>query len=476
MTQTRAVQPPVRRTLFLVTVALGILLNPLNSSMISVAMARLQHAFGLNFSEASWLISTYYLASAIAQPVMGRVSDMIGRRRVFLTGLALVAVSSITAPLAPTFEWLIVLRLIQSFGSGAIYPSGMGIVRRHISEGQAQALAFLSVFSSGAAAFGPSIGGLVMHWGDWKAIFLINLPIIVAGFTLALWVLPGDRGPAGPNGEEKGWAHVLRDIDLPGVGCFSCGIVALLLFLLSVPTGLKWWAGWLAMASFAAFAIRELRADSPFIDLRTFRDNPPFTWVLVQFMVVNIIFYSVFFGVPLYLQEVRGFTAQVTGLLMLCVAGFGVLMAPVTGRWIHRSGARLPLVAGGCCLTAGSALFLTLHTASPVWWLAVVLCVLGISNGFNNVGLQTALFAVTPARIIGAASGLFMTSRYMGTILSTVLLGMLFSQHLSTADMHRLGVILALIGAAVIAMSFRIPRRAGAGPSRPQAGAGPSRP
>ncbi len=100
------------RHLFLVTIALGVLLNPLNSSMISVALTRLEHVFHLNFTSVSWLISTYYLASAIAQPVLGKIADTLGRKRVFLAGLVLVAVSSLTAPFAPSFDWLIALRLI----------------------------------------------------------------------------------------------------------------------------------------------------------------------------------------------------------------------------------------------------------------------------------------------------------------------------------------------------------------------------
>ncbi|MBX5436243.1 MAG: MFS transporter [Alicyclobacillaceae bacterium] len=461
-THEASVRVVARRNWFLVTLGLGILLNPLNSSMISVAMARLEHVFGLTFSQASWLISTYYLASAVAQPVMGKVSDIAGRKRVYVCGLLLVALSSLTAPFAPSFAWLMVLRLIQSFGSGAIYPSGMGLVRRWITDGQAKSLAFLSVFSAGAAAFGPSVGGIVMHWGDWKAIFLVNPPIIAAGLVLALWVLPGDR-ESGGTGDHKGWKAILVEIDVPGIVCFTGAIVAWLLFLLSLSERPQWWAGVMAVVATAAFTIRELRTPTPFIDLRMFQENHAFTWVLIQFLVVNIAFYSIFFGIPLYLQEVRGLGTQLTGLLMLSVAGFGVIMSPLTGRWIHRQGSRPCLLLGGGLLTAGSLLLLTLHEASPLGWLAAVLCILGISSGFHNVGLQATLFAVTPARIIGAASGLFMTSRYMGTILSTVLLGVLFSRRLSTADLHRLGLILAVLGLAVVAMFLRLPRGAGRG-------------
>lgn len=449
--------PPAspRRNLLLFTIALGVLLNPLNSSLIAVALARLEHAFGLDFAAASWLISAYYLASAIAQPVMGKLADLFGRKRVFLAGLILVAVSSATAPFAPSYGWLIAFRLIQSFGSGAIYPAGMGIVRNVITERQSQALAFLSVFASGAAAFGPSIGGVLVHYGDWPAIFWVNFPFVIAGFAMALAVLPKNK-PRKRAESLPGW---LRYLDIPGVVLFAGTIVTGLLFLLSVTDHPIWGAGVLAVIAGLALVAVELRVATPFLDVRMFRRNLSLTRVLVQFVTVNVIFYSIFFGMPTYLQEARGLNAQETGLLMLAVAGFGVIVTPLTGRWVAKGGVRPPLVLAGICMTVGSALFWTLHSASSVAWLVFCLSVLGVSNGFNNVGLQTALFQVAPKEVIGVASGLFQTSRYMGTILSTVLLGLFFGHHLDTTSLHELGTVLAVLGLAVIWMSWRLPGR-----------------
>jgi MFS family permease len=248
-----------RRVWLLLAIALGVLLNPLNSSMISVAIARFQHAFQLSFAAVSWIISTYYLASAIAQPVMGRVADLVGHKKMFLLGLAVVALSSLTAPLAPSFAWLIGFRLIQAVGSSVLYPAGMAIVRHRVRDGQAQALAFLAVFSSGAAAFGPTIGGLLLHWHDWPAIFIINIPIIIVGFILALWALPKDAprrtvadiapvdgaaaatpSDAGRNTLERSrtegdaatdshttakWQHLLGNLDIPGILLFALAVI-----------------------------------------------------------------------------------------------------------------------------------------------------------------------------------------------------------------------------------------------------------
>ncbi|GMA62469.1 putative MFS-type transporter YwoD [Alicyclobacillus fastidiosus] len=447
------------RNLFLITIALGVLLNPLNSSMISVAMARFQGVFHTNFDTVSWLISSYYLASAIAQPIMGKLADMLGRKRLFLVGLALVAGSCALAPFSPSFTWLIVFRLIQSLGSGAVYPAGMGIVRNFITERQSQSLAFLAVFSSGAAAFGPSIGGVIMQYTDWPGIFWINFPFIIAGFLLAIFILPSDQVTKSSN-QHTSLRHVVKQMDVPGIVLFTVGIVMALLFLLSLTGHVLWWPSPIAVVAFGLFVWRERRAQTPFLSFSLFRTNRALTWVLIQFTVVNVVFYSVFFGMPTYLQEARHFDTQQAGLLMLCIAGFSVITSPITGRWVASRGSRPPLILAGVFMTVGSALYVSLHGHSPVWWLVIVLSVLGLSNGFNNVGLQTALFQVSPKEVISMASGLFQMARYMGTIVSTVLLGLLFGQHLSTEQIHILGVILAVLGLCVIIMSARIPKHA----------------
>ncbi|WP_067932294.1 MFS transporter [Alicyclobacillus kakegawensis] len=439
----------------LLAIALGVLLNPLNSSLISVAIARFQDVFGLSFAAVSWLISSYYLASAIAQPVMGKVADLFGHKRLFLIGLGLVALSSVIAPFSPSFAWLVVFRLIQAVGSSVLYPAGMAIVRHRVSDGQAKALAFLAVFSSGAAAFGPTIGGVLLHSFDWPAIFIINLPIIAAGFCLALWALP--RDPRRPS-QAADVRSLLTALDFPGILLFALSIVGILMFLLSFEQEVNVYAGVVGVLALAGFVWRELHADSPFIRIRMFARNHLFLWVHIQFAVVNVIFYSFFFGMPTYLQEVRGFDAQQTGLLMLCLAGVSVLVAPLTGAWVDRSGSRPGLLLSGGLMTLGALGMTTFHQASPLALLIAVLLVLGVSNGLNNVGMQAALFASAPKEIIGAASGLFMTARYMGTIISSVLLGMVFGSSLTTGRLRILAGILAVFAASVIWMSWRLPK------------------
>ena len=217
----------VRSRWLMISVGLGVLLNPLNSSMIAVAIPRLQNVFRLDFTAVSWIIFSFYIASAIAQPVMGKASDLFGRKKIFLTGLVVAFVASLLAPLSPNFGWLIVFRIVQSIGTSMMVSVGMAIVRIHITEKQATALSVLSIFLSGAAAIGPFIGGVLIHWWDWPAIFFVNIPFVVASFLLAWRNIPKDEPPTSvARGMSfRKWFDL---IDATGILLFTVGLVALL--------------------------------------------------------------------------------------------------------------------------------------------------------------------------------------------------------------------------------------------------------
>ncbi|MFB9326420.1 MFS transporter [Paenibacillus aurantiacus] len=439
-----------RRELLLITaVALGTLLNPLNTTMISVALARLQEDFRLTFGEVSWLISTYYLASAIGQPIMGKWSDMFGRKRVFMLGLTLVTVASCLAPLSPSFGWLIGFRIIQAFGSSALFPSGMGIIRSQITSGQAKALGAMSIFSSTSAAFGPSLGGMLLHYGDWPLIFLCNFPFIVGSFLIAWKVFPRDTQQSGR----------LSDMDWPGVGLFSATIFVWLLFFLSVAEGANLWMLALGAGLSIWFYRYERGRRAPFIDVAFLRNNVNVTLIYVQFILTNICFYSIMFGIPSYLQQVQKLDPQQTGLVMLSIAGFSVLVTPLVSRWIDRSGSKPSLIVGTLTAVVGSLMLLLIRDGTPAAVIFLVLCVLGIANGFNNLGMQTILYDFVKKEETGIASGLFMTSRFIGTILSSSLLAALFGKAISTPQLHGMAWACAALSVLMVILTLRLPAR-----------------
>jgi MFS family permease len=431
------------------TILLGTLLNPLNSSMIAVALVRLRDDFEVSLATASWLVSAFYLAAAVGQPTMGRIADLLGHRRVFCAGWVLVAITGVLAPLAPSFGWLVAARAVQAIGTSAAYPAGLAMIRRSTDDPEgrppASALGALSIAASVSAALGPVLGGALVGLAGWQAIFLVNPALAIVGLPLALRHLPHDARSAGAK-------HIVRTIDWAGIVLFTGVLAGLLGLLLSLASHPVWPLAVLVVACAFGLVARERRAAAPIIDV-VVAGNPRIATVFAQYAAVNIVFYVALFGLPQWLEEVRDYQPAEAGLILLPVAGLGIVMTPLAARMIDRAGYRLPLLLGSLGLGAGALGLMLVTDTSPLWVVVLLGAALGIPNAFNNLGLQAALYERTPAPNTGAAGGMFQTFRYVGSILATALIGAFLGESATTAGLHDLGVAATVVSAGLIAVS-----------------------
>jgi MFS family permease len=427
------------------SIALGTLLNPLNSSMIAVGLVALQGEFRVSLATSSWLISGFYLAASVSQPVAGRLADRYGPRRVFSAGLALVGVTGILVLFAPGFGWVVAARVLQAIGTSVGFPAGLPLIRR-LAGGRppAATLGVLSAANSASAAFGPVLGGVLVAAFGWRGIFAVNIPLAATGLVLARRWLPADP-PGRPPADTRA---LVRDLDLPGIALFSVTIAALLGFLLSF----TWALLPVVPVAAALFVWRELRAGVPFLDLRELRARPKLVGVLGQQVAVQCVFYLIFFSLPQWLERVADYSAATTGLLMLPISALSVVLVPVAARVVRRSGAGLSMLIGSVALLAGAALLLTVGDQSGPAQIVAISAVLGLPLAFNNLGLQAGLYAAAPAAQTGTAAGLFQTGRYVGAILSTALLGAVYGGTPSTAGLHRAALVV-VVGAALLVVA-----------------------
>ncbi|MFD0825767.1 MFS transporter [Neobacillus sp. M.A.Huq-85] len=438
------------RALFLTAVASGTMLNPLNSSMISLALTSIQKDFNLSFTTVSWLISSFYLASAVAQPVTGKIGDLIGRKKTFITGLFLVAISAFTAPFSTTFLMLLLMRLIQAIGSSAIYPSGVSLIRDNIKERQASALSVLSIFASAMTALGPTLGGFLIVWGDWPAIFWVNVPFLLISLLLGWYMFPKD-----PPRERESIKAFLSHLDLLGIAFFAGGMVFILWFLLSFESKIHYLSGIAGVIFFLLFVWRDLRVKAPFIDVRIFKTHLRLSWVYLQFIVLNIFFYCLFFGLPLYFQDAMHLSVEKSGLFMLFMSGMSIIISQITGKWIDKSGVKQPIVFGALLSVLGAIILSLFFIKAANWWqIGLILAVMGLSYGIGNVVLQVAMLKESPKEMLGTTSGLFQTCRYLGSILSSIVLGLIFGSEVSSENMEILGEVLIGIGVVSFMMSL----------------------
>lgn len=196
MQQTVSVSNKTRTALAVAGLSLGTALNPLNSSMIAVALVVLRADFGLDVAAVTWVVTSFYLASAAGQPVMGRLADRFGPRRMFMLGMALVALTCALAPFAPNFALLCVARAVMALGTATAYPSAVvmvGAIAHRANVEPARPLGILQMANTSAAAVGPVIGGLLVGFVGWEALFLVNVPLALAALLIVRRAAPADK-------------------------------------------------------------------------------------------------------------------------------------------------------------------------------------------------------------------------------------------------------------------------------------------
>ena len=452
-------------------VATGTILNPINSSMIAVALVPIAASFGAGTSTSTWLISGFFLAAAIAMPLMGRFADLFGPKRTFITGLVLVGLSGAAGAVAPTFGILVLCRVVMAFGTSTAYPSGLAIFRNRDPNGDAPAvaLAVLGIVSSVMAAAGPVIGGIIVGTGGWQGIFLLNVPIVLVGLVIALRWLPSDPPAAVPVDlrSRAGISQLAEAIDVSGILFFAVMIIGILAVLVALPPEVDPPLIGVAAAGVVFLVAQELRAKSPFVDLRMLAKRPTLIWLYAQFAGVNLVFYGVFFGLPIWLQDVRGFTPAQAGMLLIPLAGVGILASPVAARIVSRRGPSPAIIIGSVALLIGSIPLLVFGDSTPVAVILLVGAVLGLPTAFNNLGLQAALYEATPASLMGTASGQFQTFRYTGAIGASALIAIAYSGSTTSSGFDQLAVVFVVVSAVLVVASIGGARLARRTPLKP---------
>lgn len=414
----------------LTPLALGTILSPLNSSMVAVALFSMQRDFGVSISTVTWVISAFYLAACVGQPLMGRFADRFGPRRVLVAGMMLVAVSSVIAPFAPNFGVVLACRVVQALGTSAAYPSAMTVLRREHDTRGSSVIATVNILG---AALGPVLGGVLVAIGGWGAIFWVNLPLSLTAVTLALLLLKPD-----PPATVGSAADLLQALDLPGVTAFTTAMVGLLIFLLSLGQAVRWWALPMLLLGGATFIWWELRAPEPFIDVRRLWSHRALLGTYGQFVIFNVVYYGAFYGLPQWLEGSRGYPPETTGLLLLPIAGLGAVATAITPRIIRRVGIRGTVLVGSVILLVGVAGILTLTDTASAALIVAVGAILGIPYGLTNLGLQEAMNIQAPRELAGVAAGLFQTARYIGAMISTTMIGLLFGSQIGDPQLHHL--------------------------------------
>jgi MFS family permease len=437
-------------------VLLGPLLNPINTTMVSVALAPISRDLGISAAQAIWLVAALYLASAIAQPTMGKLADRFGPKKVFLVGLVVVGIAGFVPEISGGFGGAILARVLIGIGTSSAYPAALTTLRQHSQRiGKPTpplVLGALSVTSLVSAAAGPPLGGALIGAFGWHAIFLVNVPLAVFGIIVAAMWLPSDRDR--PRNADDDRVPVLTALDPTGMLLMTGFVGSLLVFLLDLSSG-WWWLLAVSVVLLVALVLWELRAAKPFVDVRMLARNGALSRTYMRLFLVYMLAYTMTYGFSQWVQDVAGYSSDAAGYIQLPAAIVAGIVSFMVAR---KTAVRGPLIIAATVPIVGGLLLLALHVGSPVWLIALAPAMFGVPQGLASVSNQAALYRIVPADSIGVAAGLSRTSVYIGAIAASSLIGGVFGQAPTTADLHLLGWV--IVGVAVLLSVLTIADRA----------------
>jgi EmrB/QacA subfamily drug resistance transporter len=428
--------------------ALAVILAPLNSTMIAVALPRIIDGFSITVPAAGWLVTGYLISMASMQPLAGKLGDRFGRRRVMLLGLVAFGVASLLAAFAPNYQTLLAARFLQALAGASSLPNGAALVRELVpAERRGRGFGMVGIFAGLAAASGPPLGGLLVDLAGWRSIFLVNVPVVSVALLAGWFWIPAPRRAAmAISRTPRPDFDYLGAVMLPSI---LVGAASLLIFGARGLAGPWIVAAWSAavVGGLIAFVKIESRQPDPIVRPSMYRSRT-FSAASLAIGLSNLAMYTTLLGVPILLGARATHSDLQIGLVLTGLSMGMAVLAPISGRLADRYGRRLPTLAGLGIMTAGSLLLAINGAGIALWMLVLSLLVSGVGLGLAGTGMQTGAVESVPASQAGAGSGMSSTSRYFGSILgSAILAGLIGAAGPSATGFDELFIVIAIASA-----------------------------
>jgi MFS transporter, DHA2 family, methylenomycin A resistance protein len=409
----------IAKSLTLTAMSLGYVVVQLDVTVVNTAINSIGSSLGGGISELQWVVSAYTIAFASLILTAGALGDRIGAKKVFMAGFALFTAASLGCALAPTAITLIAARVAQGAGAAILVPNSLALLNHAYPDEKERGRA-VGIWAAGASlalSAGPLAGGVLIALVGWRSIFLVNLPIGLAGLWLtSRFVRETQKSPR----------HELDPLgQATAIG--SLGFLAASL----IEAGKTGWgdpfvvAGFVAFVALAAlFVLQEHRAHEPMLPLSLFRRRM-FALTSAIGLVVNVAFYGLIFVLSLYFQQVNHFSPLKTGLAFLPMMGAVLPANLFAARLTERFGATLVIAAGAVIAALGCVAMLGIASGSSYWELCAQLVAIGAGLGLLVPPLTTTLLGTVEKARSGIAAGVLNATRQTGSVIGVALFGSL---------------------------------------------------
>jgi EmrB/QacA subfamily drug resistance transporter len=406
-----------RRWWALAAMCFALFMIMLDNTVVNVALPSIQRSLHASTTSIEWTVNAYTLTFAVLLVTGGRLGDIFGRRKIFITGVVVFAFSSGAIGFSPNDTWLVAWRAVQGVGAAMMMPATLSIITNAFPPAErGKAIGTWAGVSALALAIGPVLGGFLVESVSWQSIFFLNLPVAVGAVLVSLFAVRESRDESAS-----------QRIDVPGVLALTTGLSALILALVQ---GNSWhWGSTRVLALFAiaaialtAFPLIERRQPSPMVDFSFFRSRTFLGANIVAF-IVSFAMLAMFFFMALYMQNVLGYTPLQAGLRFLPSTVMIVLIAPLAGRMADRVGSR-PLMTFGLLAVSGALLLLSRLTVSSGYaTLLPGFVLMGVGMAFVMSPMSTAAMNAVEQAKAGVASGVLSMNRMVGGTFGVAVLG-----------------------------------------------------
>lgn len=402
----------------LAIVMIGSFMGVMDNSVVNVALPHFMVAFGANTEQVEWIVTAYMLAFAILMPLAVWLRNLLGLKVAFLVELAFFVIGSFLCSLSWSLDSLIVFRLVQAIGAGDLMPTGLTMISEVFPK-EERGLA-LGIWGAGitiAPAVGPIVGGFLLDHISWHAIFYMNIPIGLLAFFWGMSILK----PA------KGDISVLKSFDFIGFSTFGLFLGALLIALTKGEEK-GWTSGYIlnlfavSYLSFLFFLITEFTVEKPIIDMSIFRN---YNFVLLNILGImrSIALFSMVFLLPLFFQNLMGYSATMTGILLIpspLMVSFGM---PLAGKITDKIGPKWPLVFGVLLTSYSMYYFTSLSLLSDYTFIAIGLMIRGLGMSFVMAPVMSAAINSLKPEEINLGSGLLNVVMQVGGTFGIAMVG-----------------------------------------------------
>lgn len=406
--------------IMLFSLALGTFMSALDSSAVSIITPIIQSHYGVALSAVEWVSTAYLLVVSSLLLTFGRISDLLGHKRVYTIGFSIFTLGSLLCGLSLTIQMLIACRVFQALGASMMFSSSPAIITANVpASSRGKAMSVTAIAVAVASCSGPVFGGMLAKLLGWQSIFFINLPIGIVGLIFAFRNIPADERKKAVPFDHLGSLLIIAALFLLllPLDLIGSGRISLPLFVLLLAVGL---------AVAVVFVLHEKRAPHPLLPLGLFKNR------LYSFSLIAAVFnfsaqFMLAFLAPFYYQNIKHYSPMMTGLMFLPMPIATLLVAPLSGALSDKHDSRFLSAGGMGLMSVGLFMMSFLNADTPNGYIFAAMILSGIGSGMFQTPNNSVIMGSAPAEFRGIASGTLATMRNIGMLMGVALCGALFS-------------------------------------------------